>query len=104
MVRGFKQPPFPPDTAGRGFDALLQWTCVQFGYCGGVVDDEPRHVTDYFPESGHVSANQFAYWAFLAEGDKLTIDQVLCHEHGARIRDAFIHFMSAESVEVQRLA
>ena len=104
MVRGFKPSPFPPDKAGRGLDALLQWVCVTMGHCGGIVEDEPRHVTDYFPEGGHVSANEFAHWAFLVEGDKMTMDEVLCHDHGASIRDAFIHFMGAETVSVERMA
>ena len=38
------------------------------GFCGGVVDGERRHVSDYVPESGTVMAEQFAEWVLMAEG------------------------------------
>ena len=40
------------------FDALMQEVCVDLGWCGGIVDGHPSHVTDYIPESGPVTADQ----------------------------------------------
>ena len=96
--------PLPSEQAGAGFDALLEWLCPGMGYCGGPVDGEPRHLINYLPEAGEVAAEDFAHWAFLAEGHKVSRDEVLRHPHGAAIRDAFIHFMGRTHVGADRFA
>ena len=69
------------------------------GYCGSVVDGEPRHVDDYIPPSGVVSADQFVEWLFLAEG--------LDHRgssHADETRKAFVTIMGSDVVDASRLA
>ena len=74
------------------------------GYCGSVVDGEPRHVSDYFPESGEVSADEFAFWVYLAEGRRdITPELAPIFPEGARFRAAFIHFMGGERVDASEL-
>lgn len=50
------------------FDNLLWDICVKLGFCGSVIDDEPSHVCDLIPESGSVTAEQFADLVMQAEG------------------------------------
>ena len=53
----------------NGFDLLLQDICVQHGFCGGIVNDKPAHVTDLLPVSGTVTAEEFARLVIRAEHD-----------------------------------
>jgi hypothetical protein len=41
--------------------------CVGHGYCGGVHGNKFMHVTDFIPQSGNVTADQFVEWVFQAE-------------------------------------
>ncbi|MFY2823979.1 hypothetical protein [Ruegeria sp. MALMAid1280] len=49
------------------FDKLMDFVCVRYGYCGGVKDGKPMHVTHFIPENGIVSASEFSEWVMLAE-------------------------------------
>lgn len=68
------------------------------GYCGSVVDGEPRYVQMYIPESGPVSADQFVEWVFLAEG----LDHV-GSSHADQMRKAFVKLMGSEVVDAEML-
>ena len=68
------------------------------GYCGSVVDSEPRHVDMYIPDSGPVSADQFVEWVFLAEG----LD-AFGSSHADGMRKVFIKHMGSEVVDAQML-
>src|SRR5262245_31138935 len=46
---------------------LLNDVCVGMGYCGCIKDGRASHVDDYIPDTGSVSADQFAEWVVLAE-------------------------------------
>jgi hypothetical protein len=72
--------------------------CGGMGYCGSVVDGEPRHVDMFIPESGSVTADQFVEWVFLAEG----LDQV-GSSHADQMRKAFIKFMGSDVVDAGML-
>ena len=50
------------------FDGMMHDYCVGHGWCGGIVNGEPSHVTDYLPTSGRVSAEEFVNWLLAAEG------------------------------------
>ena len=50
-------------------DRLLWEICVLGGWCGGIVDGEPCHVLDLLPESGTVTAEEFATLAVRADGE-----------------------------------
>jgi hypothetical protein len=46
------------------YNRLLNTICVDFGYCGSEVDGRLRHVDDFIPAEGPVTADQFATWVF----------------------------------------
>lgn len=77
------------------FDALMHHLCVDMGFCGGMVDGVPMHVTDPLPVRGVVTADSFADLVMRADG-------VSCAEHPhlwRAIRDAFCTYMGADAVE-----
>jgi len=51
------------------FDLLLWDICVGNGFCGGILNDQPIHVTDLLPASGMVTAEEFASLVIRAEHD-----------------------------------
>lgn len=79
---------------------LLNRICVGFGYCGSEVDGGLRHVDDFIPAAGPVSADQFARWVFLADG----LDPVLADlSHRRAIRQVFIEAMGTDLVDATLL-
>lgn len=79
---------------------LLNKICVGSGYCGSEVDGRLRHVDDFIPAEGPVSADQFATWVFLAEG----LDPLLADiSHRRAIRRAFIELMGTDVVDASLL-
>lgn len=87
----------PPDVE-PGYDALLHEVCVRLGYCGCIKDGKPLHVDDFIPETGLVSADQYAEWVVLA--DNLTPST---SPHLKDIRAAFVRHMGAESIDAKLL-
>lgn len=83
----------------KKFDGMMHKVCVGMGFCGSVVDGEPRHVMDYFPKSGRVTAEQFASWVLEAEG--MPSEQGEPFWYG--LRDVFIEHMGSETVNVRDL-
>ena len=81
-----------------GFDRLMHVICGEMGYCGSVIEDEPRHVGMYIPENGPVTADQFAEWVLMAEG----LDPV-GSSHANQIRKAFITCMGSDVVDAEML-
>jgi hypothetical protein len=78
------------------YNRLLNTICVGFGYCGSEVDGRSRHVDDFIPAEGPVSADQFATWVFLAEG----LDPLLADiSHRRAIQRAFIEAMGTDVVD-----
>jgi hypothetical protein len=53
----------------NAFDLLLWDICVGHGFCGGVVNGQPTHVTDLLPATGMVTAEGFAELVIRADGD-----------------------------------
>lgn len=84
------------------FDALMHEVCVERGG-GSVVDDRPMHLTDFLPESGEVTADQFADWIFEADGVDPDEDREKWQRHIDDLRDAFKRHMGEFSVDVQQL-
>ncbi|MGH6644289.1 MAG: hypothetical protein ACRED3_16500, partial [Bradyrhizobium sp.] len=102
-VVSYKPSPFPADQAGEGIGRAIEW-CSRMGYCGSVTDNEPRHVSDYFPKTGEVSADDFAYWVYVAEGRKeITPELAPTLPDGQQFRAAFIHFMGSNRVAASAL-
>lgn len=86
-----------------GFDALMHDVCVGWGYCGGVVDGEPLHVTMFIPETGIVSADQFVDWVFRADGMDPAAEPGRWQPHKDAIKAAFIKHMGGEAVDARTL-
>jgi len=84
------------------FDLLLWDICVGQGFCGGLVNGEPTHVTDLLPTGGMVTAEQFAQLAIKAEGDSRSPDEK--HDRWvSRLSAAFIEHMGAPSMPAEML-
>lgn len=90
-------------TDPTAFDALMREVCVEKGWCGSVIDGRSLHATDFMPESGGVTANQFAHWLFAADGVNPGEDREKWQSHLDGLRDAFVRHMGAETVDVERL-
>ncbi len=68
-----------------GFKKLMDVVCPEWGFCGSIKNGRPLHVTDFIPERGTVTADQFAVWVFCGEGIEFDAQP----ERWQRIRDAF---------------
>lgn len=79
-------------------DRLLWILCVEGGWCSGIVDDRPVHVTDLIPLSGTLTAEAFAELVLRAEGQTAT------HPSAAnelrRIEAMFVDCFGQSSVDV----
>lgn len=77
------------------FDRLLWDICVVGGWCGGIVNGNPAHVTDFLPVTGEVSAFQFAQSAMRADGwsDGEPIDE----KHLQWLKSRFVKHMGGET-------
>jgi hypothetical protein len=95
----------PEHPTHRGFESLMHDVCVGHGYCGGVHDDRFMHVTDFIPESGPVTADQFVAWVYLAEYGRSEEDgySPLWARHRQTIRNWFVEHMGSEVVDSARL-
>ena len=88
---------------GLGFDALMHEVSVDLGWSGGMVDGQSSHVTDYIPESGPVTADQFVDWLFLADGMDPSENLAKWQKHKDRLRAAFVKIMGSEVVDASLL-
>jgi hypothetical protein len=88
----------------NAFDGMMHEYCVGMGYCGGVHDGKPLHVTDFIPETGPVSAIQFVRWLLTAESgvDPGELDTSRA-SFGFRLAAVFIKHMGADVVDASRL-
>lgn len=86
------------------FDALMTAVCDGMGYCGGVADDKPAHVTHFIPTSGEVTADQFVEWVLRAEGVDAALAQPKRHPHWNDLRRLFVKHMGAETVPASWLS
>jgi hypothetical protein len=75
---------------GTPFGYLMHEVCVERGWCGAVIDDRPQHVTDFLPQSGDVTPDQFVAWLFQADGVNPDEDREKWQNHIDGLRDAFI--------------
>ena len=85
------------------YDNLLHEICVGLGWCGSVDDSGSRHVDDYIPDTGPVTAEQFANWVLAAEGEDQVVDPEKWQTAKDRLRDAFIRHMGGSVVDAGRL-
>lgn len=86
-----------------GYNALMHECCVGRGWCGSVVDGKPLHVDMFIPDSGPVTADQFADWIFAAEGVDPMANAEKWQEHADGLRDAFVRHMGSAIVDARAL-
>lgn len=81
------------------FDGMLNEVCEKMGFCGSVVDGEARHVTDFIPKTGTVSAEQFASWVLIAEGMSPELERAFRQD----LKSVFVEHMKADVVDTEHL-
>ncbi|WP_417490050.1 hypothetical protein [Maricaulis sp.] len=79
------------------YGALLDFICVEMGFCGSETGGKRLRVSDLIPGVGMVTADQFAGMVFQAEG----MEPV--PEHQQALQAAFVKFMGASAVDARRL-
>jgi hypothetical protein len=104
LVRERSSVQHPLMTDRKPFHALMTEVCVERGWCGSVVDDRSMHVTDFLPDRGMVTVDQFVGWMFEADGVDPSEDLPKWQKHIDGLRDAFIRHVGSSSVDVERLA
>ena len=88
----------------NAFDGMMHEFCVRFGWCGGIKDGKPLHVTDFIPETGPVSADEFARWLIIADG--INPDQVSSSEirrWARQLKAVFVKHMGADVIDARKL-
>lgn len=86
------------------YDALMSELCVGLGWCGSVVGGEPRHVDDYIPDQGPVTAGQFVDWLLEAEGlGDATVYPERYKKWRRELTEVFIRHMGASTVDATQL-
>jgi hypothetical protein len=88
----------------NAFDGMMHEFCVKLGYCSGVKDGEPLHVTHFIPEAGPVSADQFATWLIVADGfdpDRLSTSEL--RRLIGQLTAVFVEHMGADVVDARNL-
>lgn len=73
-----------------------------YGYCGSLQEEGFVHVTDFFPERGKVTAEQFVDWLFMAEGDQ-TLGRPSSMLMREKIRSCFIGYMGSDVINARKL-
>ena len=85
-----------------GYDALLWTCCVEMGFCGGTtVEGKAAHVSDYIPDTGFVTAEQFVSWLLIAE--VFHPETVYFSEYRSNLVRTFVDHMGGDLVDVVRL-
>jgi hypothetical protein len=80
----------------------LSWAmCVGGGWCGGIVDGKPTTVDDLLPDSGTITARDFAKLVIRADG--WPESEALPEQHIGWLESQFIEYLGAVSVDVQEL-
>ncbi|SFJ01403.1 hypothetical protein [Bradyrhizobium sp. cf659] len=84
----------------NAFDGMMHEFCANLGWCGGVEDRTPLHVSDFIPDTGPVSADQFASWLIMAEG--LDPDLFSASER-SQLKTVFVKHMGTDVVDASKL-
>jgi hypothetical protein len=87
----------------NAFDRMLHEFCVRFGFCGCVKDGKPLHITDFIPETGPVSADQFARWLIMADGLDPDEPSAEIRRWIHQLKAVFLKHMGAQLIDVSNL-
>jgi len=79
------------------YDKLLEEVCVRLGFCGSVVDGQPRHVDQFLPQTGKLTDAEFADALFKAEG--WDPDGSEARTFRSSVREAFVRNMGGSEIE-----
>lgn len=87
----------------NAFNGMMHEFCVARGWCGGTKDGKPLHVTDFIPDTGPVSADEFARW--LVKAEKFDSDQLTAENSRLirQLKEVFIRHMGADVVDASNL-
>lgn len=84
------------------YQKLLWALCVDLGFCGGIVDGVPTHVSDLLPADGLISAETFANLAIRAEGGWPIVEEGRLR-WGEALEAKFLEHLGAAVVPVKTL-
>lgn len=84
-------------------DGLMHEVCVERGWCGSVSQGQRKHVTDFLPNEGAVTAEQFALWLFEADGVDPDENRAKWQPHLDGLAAAFVRHLGAAHVDVSLL-
>ena len=88
----------------NAFDGMMHEFCVKLGWCGCVKDGKPLHVSDFIPETGPVSADEFARFLIMADGfdpDRLSDSEL--RGLMTQLKAVFVKHMEADVVDASNL-
>lgn len=80
------------------YDKLLNHVCVELGFCGSVANDQPLHVDQFLPDTGTLTAEDFADALFKAEG--LDPEGSTARKFRSEVRDAFVRHIGVPAIDV----
>jgi hypothetical protein len=82
------------------FDGMMYELIVGLAWdCRSIKNGTPLLVTDFIPETGPVSADQFARWVIMAEGR----DPYQYRRQIPKLKAVFVKHMGADVVDASRL-
>lgn len=77
---------------------MMHEFCVGKGWCGSIIDGKPSHVTNFVPEAGIVTAQEFVTW--LIQADNCDPN----NKHWQReLQQVFIKHMGSDAVDASML-
>jgi hypothetical protein len=88
----------------NAFDGMIHEFCVGMGWCGCSKDGKRLHVTDFIPETGPVSADEFARWLIMADGldpDQLSASEI--RRWVPQLKAVFVSHMGADVIDASNL-
>ena len=78
------------------FDDMIYEFCAGHGFCGSVLNGRLSHVSDFIPQVGMVSADEFVRWILKAEG-------LEAYNNTKSLKAIFIKHMGADKVDAKDL-
>ena len=88
----------------NAFDGMMHEFCAGLGWCGCVKEGKPLHVQDFIPETGPVSADEFARWLLMADGlDPAELSASDLRRWIPQLRAVFVKHMGADVVDAGKL-
>lgn len=85
------------------FDGMMHELCVDMGWCGTVKDGKPLHITNFIPETGRVSADEFARWLIMADGLDPDERSAEIKRWITELKAVFVRHMGADVVDASKL-